>query len=64
LYSPLSFLNTILIDYSKKYKIDYEKLTFNFVYEKQDKVLNEKGRKIYGLFIEGADWDTTNKILK
>ena len=65
-FFPQGFMTGVLQTFARKYKVPIDKLSFGY------KVLDEKplhtppsdGVYIYGLFLEGARWNTTNKCLE
>eukprot|EP00828_Plagiopyla_frontata_P006295 TRINITY_DN1271_c0_g3_i1.p1 TRINITY_DN1271_c0_g3~~TRINITY_DN1271_c0_g3_i1.p1 ORF type:complete len:1785 (-),score=242.13 TRINITY_DN1271_c0_g3_i1:82-5436(-) len=67
LYFPQGFLTGVLQTHARKYQIAIDKLAFNFKLVEID-VENivappSEGVYIYGLFLEGAQWDRKKKSL-
>ncbi|KAG8347796.1 putative Dynein heavy chain N terminal region 2 domain1 [Trypanosoma vivax] len=63
-YFTQSFLTGVMQNYARKWKIAIDKLTWQFaVVEEAVKTAPEDGCFIYGLFLEGAGWDSVNEVL-
>lgn len=59
-----SFLTGVLQNYSRKHRIPVDELAFKFLFRTVEIAKATGGANIYGLFIEGASWDSTRESLK
>mmetsp|Transcript_18166 Transcript_18166/g.40267 ORF Transcript_18166/g.40267 Transcript_18166/m.40267 type:complete len:402 (+) Transcript_18166:68-1273(+) len=59
-FFPQGFLTAILQNYARKYQIPIDTVTFSFVMWDTEAIASkpEDGCYIYGLFLEGARWNT------
>nr|CCC89561.1 unnamed protein product [Trypanosoma congolense IL3000] len=64
-YFTQSFLTGVMQNYARKWKIPIDKLTWKFSVMKEETYTKppEEGCFIYGLFLEGAGWDTASGVL-
>lgn len=59
-----SFLTGVLQNYSRRFKVPVDELTFQFLFKASEISAATAGANIYGLFMEGAGWDAKNERLR
>lgn len=66
-YFTQSFLTGVMQNFARKYRIEIDKLVWEFTVKKESKEeihdAPEDGCFIYGLFLEGANWNSDSGVL-